>query len=117
DAERQRDDDGERERLRAAQRPQRDPDVLPERFGAFDQAWTPDRAHGVAHQRGVAELAQRRVARLLRVFAALDALADREGDVSANLVVEIVQVWPHGHSAGFMIRPMALTSRDQRSRS
>src|SRR5262249_26743577 len=107
----------------AAERAKRDPDVVPERFGRFEHARTPDRAYGLACEGDVAEFLQRREPRGRRILAAVDALLDADGEMAADFFVEIVIVRDakgHAYSSlarGFMTRPIASTSCDQRSRS
>ena len=100
DAERERDDDGGGQALRAQQRSQADAHVLDERFAHVEPAAVPDAAHLVAQPRHVAELPQRAQPRLLRMFAAIDPLLDLERQVAADFVVEVAIVGTHGSVLG-----------------
>ena len=60
---------------------------------------TPDGSHRVACERDVAEFLQRRQASGTWILAALDPFLDAEGQMAANLVVEVVLVGPHVHHA------------------
>ena len=95
DAERERDDDGEREALGAQQRAQRDAHVLSKRLGRVEPAAAPDAPHRLARQRDVAELPQRGETRGVGILAAIDALLDAEREVAADLVVEVALVGAH----------------------
>ena len=66
-----------------------------ERLGRVEPAAVPDAAHRIAHGGDVAELAQRREARRLRILAALDPLLDAEREVAADFVVEFAIVGTH----------------------
>jgi hypothetical protein len=122
DAERERHDDGGGQALGAQKRTRGEPDVPPQSRGVVEPAGAPDAPDRVACERDVPEFLQRREAGRFWILAALDPLFHAEGHVAANLVVELVAVGdvrPHGRyslpaGAGFMMRPIALTSCDHR---
>ena len=121
DAERERDHDRGGQPLGAHQRADADADVLDERRRHVVPAAVPDAPHLVAHGRDVAEIVERRPARRRRILAALDAFADVDLEIGANLLVELAFIGPHGYpflsGAGFITRLIASTSCAQRSRS
>ena len=91
-----------------------------EGLGRVEPAAAPDAPHRVARERDVAEFLQRRQASGFGILAALDPFLDAEGQMAADFVVEIVaRRAACGYSllagAGFMMRPIASTSCDQRS--
>ena len=119
DPQREHQRDGRGQALGVTERAQRDTHVLQERERRFDPARAPDLAHRLLRPQQVAELLHRRETRRLGVLAALDPLLDADRDVAADLVVELVRPRPHRYSspavAGFITRPIASTSSDQRS--
>ena len=116
DAQRQRQNDYRREPRIADQHAQPIPDILQQ---LFEPHPAPDRPRVFFHARNVAEFAERRVARLLGRYAALDVVARLPLDMVANVVVETVQhaahhaPWFHelaSSPAGFRMRAMARAS-------
>ena len=68
----------------------------PRAVGRVEPAAVPDAPHRVADGRDVAEFPQRRQASGFRILATLDPFLDADGQVAANLVVEVALVGPHG---------------------
>ena len=97
-----------------------DADVLRQRLRQVEPAAVPHAAHRIAGRGNIAKLAEGGESGSLRALAALDPLLRLNRQVAADLVVQIAIVGSHGPyslPAGFMMRPMAPTSCDQRSRS
>ncbi len=121
DAESERDHDGGRQALRTAEGAQGNSHVASERRGRVEPAAVPDAPHRVADRRGVSQFPQRGQASGFGILAAIDSFFHAEGQMSPDFVVQLTFVGAHGYSspacAGFMMRPIAFTSCDQRSRS
>ena len=120
DAERERHHDGGGQALGAQERAQGEPHVPSKGLGRVEPAAAPDAPHRIARERDVAEFLQRGQASGVGILAALDPLLDAEGQVAANLVVEVVARRAASRysllaGAGFMMRPIAFTSCDHRS--
>ena len=100
DAQSERHHHGARQAFGTGEGAQGEPDIPCERFSGIVPTAVPDAPHLVAHGGHVPELRQRRAPRLHRIVAAVDALLDVDGQVAADLLVEVALV---GSFVGFFI--------------